>query len=236
MASTTTINGYLISTLDFGDFDQIITFLSEEGNLYPCLSKGSRKLESKNRSQLRIGNFCQFEVFLARHKDKMSRLKKCKAINEADWRLGFFQPFNLLVESIQNSNFKNKALYNYFVYIYELLKTEKYSEKELILITLEKFCLLNGISLEVNKCVECGTTKQIHTLSLKKHGFVCHLHFDKKTDYEFSVKECKLFHHLFNEQYDELKNFSKYFDFIIKILKQYIKDNLGVNFSTLNNY
>lgn len=230
------IKGYLINTLDFNQYDQIITFISDKGFLYPCISLGSRKLESKNRSQLRIGNYCEFEIFQARFANKISKLKKCKAINEADWRLSFFQPFNLLTESIQKTSITGKNLINYFVFIFNLIKEQTYNEKELILILLEKFCLLNGISLEVNRCVECGTKKQIHTLSLSKHGFVCHLHFNPKKDHVFEVDECKLFHYLFNEEYNKLKEYANKHDFVIKVLRQYIKDNLGINFSTISNF
>ena len=117
----------------------------------------------------------------------------------------------------------------------KLIKSNEYTEKELILITLHKFCLINGINLHVDSCVECGA-KIIRTISFAKKGLVCNAHYDPKRDHLFTLPQSQLIHHLFLNHYDKLKDYSEEYDFMIKCLKQYIDDNLGITFTTLANF
>ena len=233
--SESVIKGYLIAKQDYRDSDEVITFIDENGVKYSCLSLGSRKIESKNGRNLFLGNFCEFEIFMARSEEKVSKLKKAKVIEPADWRLELYQPFNLLCEATNKSSTKRFNLYDFFSNMLKLIKSNEYTEKELILITLHKFCLINGINLHVDSCVECGA-KIIRTISFKKKGLVCNAHYDPARDHLFTLEQSQLVHHLFSNHYDQLKNYSGDFDFIIKCLKQYIDDNLGIQFITLVNY
>jgi len=78
------IQGYLIKKIDYQVFDEIITFIGTDGNKYTCLSLGSKRITSKNARNLFLGNYCEFEVFLARHKDKISKLKKVHILKSND--------------------------------------------------------------------------------------------------------------------------------------------------------
>lgn len=226
------LKGYVIRRLEYCDFDEIITILTDESELITLLSKGSRKPLSKNGRNLFIGNYCNFEVFLARSKEKISRLKKAISIEEIDWRMEWFTPFNLLNEFVSNYQLFNRDLINVYINLRQLIIDCKYDELSLILIVLEQIIVLNGISIEVNKCIECGN-KKIRNLSLKKHGFVCFDHFDPN-EIEFTIDECKLIHHLFNHQYEEMNKYHSLMKKMIYILAQYIKDNLGISFVSIS--
>jgi DNA repair protein RecO (recombination protein O) len=78
------LRGYLIDKRDFAVFDEMITFITPHGKKYACLSKGSRKIESKNARNLFIGNLIEFEIFQARSEEKVSRLKKAVIIESLD--------------------------------------------------------------------------------------------------------------------------------------------------------
>ena len=227
--------GYLINKVDYLLNDEIVTFITEDGAKLPCLSMGSRKISSKNGRNLFLGNYCEFEIFLARNAAKMSRLKKCQAITQTDWKLSLYQPFNLLCECVNRTIETNHYTYLFFKNMLAMINDSKYSEKTKILIILQKFCILSGIGLEVNCCVECGN-KCLKTINFKKRGMVCNLHFNKNKDHLYSLRISKLFHYLFNEKYDELNIFFDEFNFAIKILKEYIDHNLGIKLFTINNY
>ena len=115
-----------------------------------------------------------------------------------------------------------------------ILKNE-YSMKQLDLIIMQKFCILNGLNLEVNKCVICGS-HMLKTISFKKHGMVCNVHFDPKSEKAYSLEENKLFYYLFNNEYKKTSMYAASFDFAIKLLKEYIDGNLGIKFDTLFKY
>jgi DNA repair protein RecO (recombination protein O) len=82
--SSNMINGYLINKIPYKDFDEIITFIDKKGIRYTCISFGSKKIKSKNGRNLFIGSYIEFELFLARTENKISKLKKATVINECD--------------------------------------------------------------------------------------------------------------------------------------------------------
>lgn len=82
--SESIIKGYVVNRIDYQQNDEIITILDENGNRIPVISLGSRKITSKNGRNLFLGNYCEFEIFMARIANKVSRLKKCNAIVQVD--------------------------------------------------------------------------------------------------------------------------------------------------------
>ena len=106
----------------------------------------------------------------------------------------------------------------------DLILSNQYSIKQLDLIIMQKFCLLNGISLEVNKCVVCGS-RILKTLN-----------FNLRNEKAYSLEENKLFYYLFNNEYKKTSMYAASFDFAIKLLKEYIDNNLGIKFDTLFKY
>lgn len=82
--SISTIKGYLVHKQDYRDHDEIITFIDQLGQKYRCMALGVKKPTSKNGRALFVGNYCSFELFLARSNNKISKLKTCKVINPVD--------------------------------------------------------------------------------------------------------------------------------------------------------
>lgn len=229
------VKGYIVKRVDYQLNDEIITILAENGQLISCISLGSRKIISKNGRNLFLGNFCEFEIFMARTENKLSRLKKCNAINQVNWQLANFESFNLLCECINKTNTTGKINYIFWTKLMQMILKNEYSMRQLDLIIMQKFCILNGLNLEVNKCAICGS-HMLKTISFKKHGMVCNVHYDPHVEKAYTLDETKLFHYLFNNEYKKTSMFSADFDFAIKLLKEYIDVNLGIKLDTLFKY
>jgi DNA repair protein RecO (recombination protein O) len=80
----TILTGYLINKVNYDVFDEIITFLIPNGKKITCISKGSKKIESKNARNLFLGALIEFEIFQSRSEDKMSKLKKAHLTEKSD--------------------------------------------------------------------------------------------------------------------------------------------------------
>jgi DNA repair protein RecO (recombination protein O) len=80
----TIYSGYVITKQPYQTFDEVVTFLKNDGQKISCLSRGSRKIESKNARHLFLGSYVEFEIFQSRHEDKLSRLKKVTTIENID--------------------------------------------------------------------------------------------------------------------------------------------------------
>jgi recombinational DNA repair protein (RecF pathway) len=80
----TIYQGYVINKQPYQVFDEIVVFLTDDGQRISCLSRGSRKITSKNARHLFIGSYVEFQIFQSRHQDKLSRLKKATTIKPID--------------------------------------------------------------------------------------------------------------------------------------------------------
>jgi recombinational DNA repair protein (RecF pathway) len=104
-----------------------------------------------------------------------------------------------------------------------------------MLIILRDFCRLSGINLEVNRCVRCGNNK-IKTISLKDYGMLCNMCFDRQKDKLFDLETSKTIHYLFNDKIEELAKYQTEFNFVIKLLRIFIEDNVGIQLMTIKHY
>jgi len=143
--------------------------------------------------------------------------------------------FNLLNECAdKNINYDNN-LFNFYNEMLDLINHGKCDEKIKILIILKNFCQLSGINLKVNQCVVCGA-KQLKTINFKFHGMLCNICTNKNHQKSFELEISKVFYYLFTNQYELLNQFCINLNFAIKLLRDYIVDNLGIFLESLKNF
>jgi DNA repair protein RecO len=160
----------------------------------------------------------------------MSKLKKAHLTEKSDWNYETLDTFNLLNELVTKIEQPKTNLYDFYETVLKLIKSNEYSEKQLILIILQKTSHLLGINLQVNRCVRCGNNK-LKTISLKDHGMLCNMCFDPTKDKLQDLNFSKLIHFLFNEKYASMIVYANEWDYAIKLLKQFIADNAGLFFN-----
>ena len=78
------LNGYLIYRKDYQIYDEILTFICDNGQLYTCYALGVKKINSKNARGLNYGNKLEIEIFASNKLNKMSKLKTVTIIKEFD--------------------------------------------------------------------------------------------------------------------------------------------------------
>lgn len=227
--------GYIICKQPYQIFDEVVTFLIDNGCRFTCLSRGSRKITSKNARHLFVGSYVEFQIFQSRHENKLSRLKKVITVKPIDWNYEMLESFNVLNECANKLELKNQRLYKFYQKHLEMIFNQLFYDKILTLIILEQFIKLSGHTLEVNRCIKCNDNK-IKTISFKDHGMLCNLCFDPRKDKYFDLTISKAFHYLFNQQYEKLNTNIQELDFMIKLLKIYIDDNIAVKLQSLNTY
>ena len=174
--------GFVIQKNNYGDFDLIVTVLLINSKL-SFLARGVRKMTSKNRVALQLGNFIEIEVFEARLNNKLSKLKRATIINafpvevadSAQIMMGILKIINklenprpyffksLLIAFPYFGNDYNHHIKNYFQFL-NLVQ--------------------HGLKPVVDKCYICKTTKNIIDFDLEKGGFSCQAHAKKKMHLE----------------------------------------------------
>lgn len=170
-------SGFVIKKMDFGANDEIVTLLTSD-DIFTFIALGTRKLSSKNRVALQIGNYIEIDFFKARLTNKLSKLKKAVTLiqpplltsNNAET---IFEIYKLISKMKSPSNIIFNALidcYSYFGADYnDYIKT-------FIL-----FAFLDSIGqYPVNEmCVECCRPDRINGFEFYKGGFLCVLHSKK---------------------------------------------------------
>ena len=221
--------GYLIARNDYQMFDEIITFINEFGNKFVCLAQGTKKIESHNARHMQLGNYCEFQFFLARNEDKVSKLMKINALEKVEWP-NFRQSLitlNSLTEQLVYPNVNN---YKFYVKMRPYAIDKTFNDAKAELIVLRNYCKLTGIDLHVNDCVICHN-HHIKTISFQKHGLLCGQCFDQLGGHEFSLEFSKLVYHLFKDEYGKMDKYEDHYIPLITHLKQYITDNNGTYFA-----
>ncbi len=177
------VTGIVIKIFDYDDFDQIVTVLTRD-EVVPFIAMGVRKLKSKNRVALQLGNLVELELFRARLAGKVSKLKRATLvqqppIKQGDTALvlletikyltkiqaGSPELFNAILESYPHLGGDD----NHFVKTYIVFR---------ILYTMGMFPIMD-------KCVECGRNDRIDGFEFHAGGFTCVSHTKKKRPVEF---------------------------------------------------
>lgn len=232
--SETILNGYLLKKINYQVFDEVITFLGEDGNKYTCMSLGSKKIESKNSRNLFFGSKIEFQFFQSRSHERISKLKKAVALDELDWPLQSSDSLMLLNEIAVNIN-NSKALLVFYKSKLTEIKEGKEDFETFTIKALREFCNFIGIGLEVNQCIICSSNI-LKTISFKHNGMLCNncakdIHVTPE-----NIRVSKLVNYLFNNQYDQINKYYDLFPYVIKQLKQYIFDQTSIRLFCLDNY
>lgn len=227
----TILKGYLTNIHDYGNFDQIINFLAEDGNYYTMMALGTKKIMSKNARNLIVGSYNEFEFFKAREVQRVGKLKKTVMIEPFSWESSTLLSFNVLNDLINSMPFYNDEVYKLYKRSLDLVKTNT-DEHFKTLIIMKEFLNILGCNLYVKNCVLCHNN-QIKTISFKHHGLICNLCFKERIDKLYPLEISKLIYFLFSDQYEAIQVYESRYKYAIKLLKQYLFDNTGILIKSL---
>lgn len=203
--------GLVIKMMDFEDYDKIVTILTSD-SLVSFIALGVRKLESKNRVALQLGNLVEVELFKARLTNKLSKLKtatllKQPPLKEADTATVWLEIIKYLQKMRRGSEKVFKSILEAYSYFGE--------EFNHIAKTYIVFRLLDEMGQYPNmeQCVDCTRKDRIVDFDLERGGFLCALH----SEHKLPLTELEAWHALG-------KNFNDYLKVDPKVNKEiYIK-------------
>ncbi len=221
----TITKGYLISKFDYDVFDEILIFLTNEGNILSCYSEGSRKINSKNGRNTFFGNFLEIEYFNKQNK-KLKKLKKITTLHH----------INSIVSDSETLKLINILFSKFEAFVKEDIKFYQLYQEALSLILLEKdkipifnyvfFKFFNKINkvLDLNFCEKCYRPIPLRTLSLKHIGWECFNCYEEDSiifsDLELQLINKILHSHFFEPEGSEIV-ISK--DIYLKLMKNIIE-------------
>lgn len=225
-------HGYLLHKEDYDEFDEIITFINEHGNKFKCISKGSRKILSKNNAHLNYGNYLEFEFFHS--ETKLSKLKKVHTLSympeNIKLNLSLFL-INEVYSQIEMDEKKWFILYQKLIF-YILRDYNEYLIMLWLCVNVYKF---SGLNIDFNSCYKCGGSLHIKSLELDSYRGVCNHCFNSKLNYEYDTDMIKLLEKIQNNQINiesiKINNIKKLIP-LLKSLIIFVAKNSGIYIDT----
>lgn len=133
------INGYLLHQSDFNLYDQILTYITEDGFIKTFYALGVKKINSKNSRSIKIGNYVQIEFFNATNINKISKLKKIVSIREINLEKSKNLTLLIMNGIIFIQKYIDKNIFKYYQEILVMIN-RNYNDYFLSIFTITKFC------------------------------------------------------------------------------------------------
>lgn len=228
--SETITKGYLLNREDYELFDEIITFINEYGNVFSCIAKGVKKINSKNGRNLFYGSFLEFEFFLSRDAKKIGKLKKVKLLEPNDNKINFSPILLFLNSSSYKAQLSGISFYKFYVQMLNYIREIK-DQNLLILFSIINLIRLSGIRLILDSCSLCGN-KKICNFSESNFGFICN--YCDYNHLKIDINVLKIIYLVDNRKFNESLKFSENVKLsAIKLLVYFYRNNGGPNLFNL---
>lgn len=202
------VEGFVISTIDYGETSKIINIFTKDG-IIGCIAQGAKKLKSNLRVNTEKFSYSSF--YIKKNNDKLSYIREVKSINELKnikKNLETISYLNYIVE-LTNQIIKQiedyESLYNLF--IDAVLKlNENLNPKVITNIYEIKVLDYLGVGIDFNGCRKCGSTKNIVTIDGDIGGYVCKNCYTNEFIYDDkTIKMLRLYYLIEMKSISELK-------------------------------
>ncbi len=167
--------GIILSETNYSESSKILNVLTDKYGLIGIMSKGCRKIKSKLRGVSRKLIYGTFNVYYK--ENGLSTLISIDVINSFSNTLMDLEKISYASYIIDLTNQVLKQ--NDSDEIFDILKNTLIKIEEgldpLVLTNIIEIKLLNylGITPNIDSCTNCGSSKQIVTLSSEQGGYIC---------------------------------------------------------------
>lgn len=185
--------GIILTETPYGESSKILNILTSDNGLIGVMAKGAKRIKSKFRSSTQKMTLGIFNVYY--HEDKLSTLISVDVINplintKSDIvKIGYLTYICDLAYQTAKQNNSNNI---YKILKSAILKIEDNFDPKIITNILElKMLDYLGVGIDLDKCIRCGTTKDIITISGDAGGYLCkNCRVDEPI---YSIKTIKMF-------------------------------------------
>lgn len=225
-----TIEGIVINETPFRESSKILNILTEDG-IVGVISNRSKTITSNLRT---ISNRFIYANFTINYKsDKLSTLKEgvvidnFNSIKSSLVNISYMTYITDLVYQVVKQNM-NKSIYH--LYIDTLKKIDEGLNPKVMTNIIEiKLLDYLGVSLELNGCSKCGSTKDIVTIDPDAGGYICKKCYTNEIIYDEKVRKMLRMYYLVDiNTITELKISDYVIDQINNFLNIYYEQYTGL--------
>ena len=218
------LEGIVVSETPYGESSKIINILTKDDGIVGVMAKGAKRIKSPLRVATEKLTLGVFNVYY--HKDKLSTLVSADILNpllniKTDIvKIGYMTYIvELAYQTIRQNEDKN---------IYKILKSAILKIEEgldpMIITNILELKMLDylGVGIDLDKCIKCGNTKNILTISGDEGGYICSDCRTNEPIYsEKTIKMFRLYYYVDIDSISDLKISEEVVCDINRILTEY---------------
>ncbi len=218
------IEGIVATVTPYGESSKIINVILKDGGTLGIMAKGAKKIKSSLRVPTEKFTMGKFNIYY--HEDKLSTLVSADIINsliniKTDiLKIGYL---TYIVELSYQTAKQNNDSKIYDILKSTILKIEA-GLAPLIMTNILELKMLDylGVGINLDKCVKCGNSKNILTISGDEGGYICKdCHTNEIIYSEKTIKMFRLYYYVDINSITDLKISEEVVQNIDSILKDY---------------
>ncbi len=223
--------GIIVTETPYGESSKILNILTKDAGIIGVMAKGAKKIKSKFRSSTEKFTLGIFSVYY--HENKLSTLidvdiiSPLRNIKTDIIKIGYLTYISELTYQTAKQN-KNKTIYS--ILKSTILKIEDGLDPMIMTNILEvKMLDYLGVGFDLDRCIKCGNTTDIITLSGDSGGYLCKTCRINEPVYdEKTIKMFRLYYYVDIPSITDLKIGSVVKENINTILKDYYDRYTGL--------
>ena len=216
--------GIIVSETAYGESSKILNILTKNNGIIGVMAKGAKKIKSKFRSCTEKFTLGIFNVYY--HENKLSTLISADIINPLTnikrdiVKIGYLTYISELSYQTAKQNSNNDI---YKILKSTILKIEEGLNPEVMTNILElKMLDYLGVKIDLDRCIKCGSTKDIITISGDAGGYLCKNCRTNELIYgEKTIKMFRLYYYVDIDSVSDLKISDEVIENINSILTDY---------------
>lgn len=222
--------GIIVSETPYSESSKILNILTEEG-IIGVMAKGAKRLKSPLRPVTDKFSLITFNCYY--HEKKLSTLISADVINPLNniktdiVKIGYLTYIcELSYQTAKQNNDKN---------IYKILKSAILKMEEgldsLVITNILELKMLDylGVKIDLDRCIKCGESKDIITISGDEGGYICKKCRTNEIIYDIkTIKMFRIYYYVEIDSISDLKISSVVVNNINKILTDYYDRYTGL--------
>lgn len=223
--------GIIVSVTPYGESSKILNVLTKDAGIIGIIAKGAKKIKSKFRSTTEKLTLGTFSVYY--HEGKLSTLIEADVIDPLNniksdiIKIGYLTYITELAYQTAKQNSDNDV---YKILKSAILKLEKGLNPMIITNILElKMLDYLGVKIDLDRCIKCGNTSDIITISGDEGGYICKNCHTNEIIYDVkTIKMFRMYYYVDIDSITDLKISDEVSNNINKILTDYYDRYTGL--------
>ena len=229
-----TVEAIILKKTPYKENDVILHVYSREYGKISVMARGIRKMTSKNARGCQEMMLSELTIHVKKGLSSLIKASPVDYFRHIDENLESEIVGQYILEYYYRYVEENQPLEKEYEMLYEALHALDIGYMPLLVYLVFNVFILehNGVSLDVEGCVFCGSSKVV-SISLEDGGFVCHKHMAHHLPYSQEVlKAFRHIHKIPMKKIDHLHVDSSVISLLVPLMETLIEEYTGIQLKT----